>query len=48
LLLKINELGTAVILSTHDKDIVNTLGRRVITLENGIITRDEEKGKYIL
>lgn len=48
LLLKINELGTAVILSTHDKDIVNTLGRRVITLENGIVTRDEEKGKYIL
>ncbi len=48
LLLKINELGTAVILSTHDKDIVNTLGRRVITLENGTIVRDEEKGKYIL
>lgn len=48
LLLKINELGTAVILSTHDKDIVNTLGRRVITLENGMIVRDEEKGKYIL
>lgn len=48
LLLKINELGTAVILSTHDKEIVNTLGRRVITLENGTITRDEEKGKYVL
>lgn len=48
LLLKINELGTAVILSTHDKEIINTLGRRVITLENGAITRDEEKGKYIL
>ncbi len=48
LLLKINELGTAVILSTHDKEIVNTLGRRVITLENGVITRDEEKGKYVL
>ena len=48
LLLKINELGTAVILSTHNKDIVNTLGRRVITLENSVITRDEEKGKYIL
>ncbi len=48
LLLKINELGTAVILSTHDKEIINTLGRRVITLENGIVTRDEEKGKYIL
>lgn len=48
LLLKINELGTAVVLSTHAKDIVNTLDRRVITLEDGRIVRDEEKGKYIL
>jgi len=48
LLLKINELGTAILLSTHEKEIVNTLGRRVITLENGRIIRDEQKGKYIL
>ncbi|MGB9608979.1 MAG: cell division ATP-binding protein FtsE, partial [Minisyncoccia bacterium] len=48
LLLKINELGTTVILATHDKEIVNSLGRRVITLDNGRIIRDEEKGRFIL
>jgi len=48
LLQKINELGTTVILATHNKDIVNYLDHRVISLENGRIIRDEEKGKYIL
>jgi cell division transport system ATP-binding protein len=48
LLLKINELGTTVILATHDKEIVNSLGRRVITLDKGMIIRDEEKGRFIL
>ncbi len=48
LLLKINELGTTVILATHNKDIVNNLSRRVISLEEGKIIRDEEEGKYIL
>lgn len=48
LLLKINELGTAVILATHDKDIINSLRRRVITLDKGEIIRDEEKGRFIL
>jgi len=48
LLIKINELGTTVILATHDKEIINHLGKRVITLENGRVVRDEEKGKYIL
>ncbi len=48
LLIKINELGTAVIFTTHEKEIVNTLGRRVITLENGRVIRDEQIGKYIL
>jgi len=48
LLQKINELGTTVILATHNKDIVNHLDHRVISLENGRIIRDEEKGKYIL
>ena len=48
LLGKINELGTTVILATHDKDIVNSLGRRVITLDGGRIVLDEEKGKFIL
>lgn len=48
LLLKINELGTTVILATHDKEIINSLGRRVITLDKGTIIRDEEKGRFIL
>lgn len=48
LLIKINELGTVVILSTHDRDIINGLNRRVVTLEKGKIIKDDEKGKYIL
>jgi cell division transport system ATP-binding protein len=41
-------LGTTVILATHNKDIVNQLERRVISMEDGKIIRDEEKGEYIL
>ncbi|OGY97231.1 MAG: cell division ATP-binding protein FtsE [Candidatus Liptonbacteria bacterium GWC1_60_9] len=48
LLLKINELGTTIILATHDKEIINHLERRVITLDGGRVIRDEKKGKYIL
>ena len=48
LLLKINEMGTAIILATHDKEIVNTLNRRVISLEGGKLIRDEKEGKYII
>lgn len=48
LLLKINELGTTVVLSTHNKDIVNRLSRRVITLESGHVIRDEEEGRFVL
>jgi len=47
-LLKINAMGTTVLLATHNYEVVNAIGRRVITLEDGRITRDEEKGKYIL
>jgi cell division transport system ATP-binding protein len=47
LLIKIYELGTTIILTTHDKEIINSLKKRVITLENGRIIRDEEKGKFI-
>ncbi len=48
LLLKINELGTTIVLATHSKEIVNTLGKRVITLDNGRLVKDEAKGRYIL
>ncbi|KPJ55448.1 cell division ATP-binding protein FtsE [Parcubacteria bacterium DG_74_2] len=47
-LVKINELGTTVMLATHNKEIINILGRRVITLEQGEIIRDEEIGRFIL
>jgi len=48
LLLKINELGTTVLLATHNKEIVNRLGRRVLTLEAGQLVRDEKEGKFIV
>jgi len=47
-LIKINELGTTVILSTHNREIINGLDKRVITLEKGKVIKDDEKGKYIL
>ncbi|MFH1451360.1 MAG: ATP-binding cassette domain-containing protein [bacterium] len=48
LLLKINELGTTVVLATHNKEIINSLKKRVITLEDGKVVRDEEKGRFII
>lgn len=48
LLLEINSYGTTVILATHNKTIVDSLGRRVITIDNGRIVRDENKGTYHL
>ncbi len=48
LLSKINELGTTVILATHNKNVVNLLRKRVITLSEGKIVRDEERARYSL
>lgn len=48
LLVRINELGTTVILASHDREIVNALEKRVITIEKGKIIRDDKKGRYIL
>ncbi len=45
---KINEIGTTVLLATHNKDVVNALGKRVITIEKGKIIRDDEGGRYVL
>jgi len=47
LLQKINSFGTTIILATHDRAIVNSLEKRVITLEKGKIIRDEEKGELL-
>ena len=48
ILKKINELGTTIILTTHNKGVVDTLGGRVITMEKGKIVRDDKTVKYIL
>ena len=48
LLVKIYQLGTTVILATHDKEVINSLGKRVITLDQGKVVRDEEKGRFVL
>jgi cell division transport system ATP-binding protein len=49
ILLKINEMvGATVILATHDKEIVQSVGKRVISLIDGKIVRDEEKGQFFL
>jgi len=47
LLCRINEMGTTVILATHDREVINTIGKRVITLDKGRLIRDEEKGRYL-
>ena len=44
---KINtELETTIVMATHDKDIVNRMKKRVITIKDGVIVSDKEKGKY--
>ncbi len=48
LLLKINQFGTTVLLVTHNREIVNSLKRRVITLDQGLLVNDAEVGKYII
>ncbi len=48
LLLKINSFGTTVILVTHNREIVNALNRRVITIDDGKVSGDQKQGKYII
>ena len=48
ILKKINEFGTTVLLVTHNRDVVNRLRRRVVTLHDGKIVADEKEGKYRL
>jgi len=48
LLLEINKMGTTVVLATHDKEVINKLNKRVITLDDGGIIRDELSGKFRL
>ena len=48
LLRKINEFGSTVILTTHNKDVLNGLKKRVVTMERGRIIRDDKEGRYML
>ena len=48
LLHKINNLGTTVILATHARDLVNKIQKRVVTMEKGKVSHDQEKGHYKL
>ena len=46
LLEKINEMGTTVVVVTHEKDLVDALGRRVVTIDNGKVMSDGTDGVY--
>lgn len=48
ILKKINEIGTTVIITTHNKGVVDAVGRRVITMDKGRLVRDDSSGKYVL
>lgn len=48
ILKKINDLGTTVILTTHNKGVVDSVGKRVMTMDRGKIVRDDPKGNYVL
>lgn len=45
---KINDLGTTVVLTTHNKGVVDSVGKRVVTMEKGKVIRDDKDGKYSL
>jgi cell division transport system ATP-binding protein len=48
ILRKINDLGTTVIMTTHNKGIIDEIGKRVITMEDGKIIRDDASGRYAI
>jgi cell division transport system ATP-binding protein len=48
ILKKINDLGTTIILTTHNKGVIDSLKKRVITMDKGKVVRDDKEGKYIL
>ena len=43
---EINSAGTTIVMATHDKDVVDAMGKRVIAIEQGRIVRDEKEGVY--
>lgn len=44
---RINDRGTTIVMATHNKEIVNTMRKRVLAVEGGQIVRDEQKGLYV-
>ncbi len=48
ILKKINNLGTTIILTTHNRSVIDQIKNRVITLENGRVIRDDKDGKYMI
>lgn len=48
ILKKINDLGTTIVLTTHNKGVIDSLGKRVISMQNGKIIRDDKVGTYVL
>jgi len=48
ILKKINDLGTTVILTTHNRGVVESIGKRVVTMERGKVIRDDKNGKYVI
>ena len=48
ILKKINDLGTTVLLTTHNKGVIDSIGKRVITMQDGKVVRDDVTGHYIL
>jgi cell division transport system ATP-binding protein len=48
ILKKINDLGTTVVLTTHNKGVIDSLKKRVVTMERGRIVRDDKEGTYVL
>ncbi len=48
ILKKINDLGTTILLTTHNRSVIDQIKKRVITLENGRVVRDDKDGKYMI
>ena len=46
LLYRINQSGTTIVMATHDQEIVNQMRKRVIALSEGVVMRDQDKGRY--
>lgn len=48
ILKKVNDLGTTILLTTHNKGVIDSLNRRVITMQDGKVIRDDAVGRYVL